>query len=87
MCNDVTLVLAASLWDLPKISVCPGVLPQLGDVPVVLHKLQLTWMHEQQTLLRPELMAGRYIPKKFSVRKKLQSKQNNLKYGIDIYFI
>lgn len=50
---------------LPKTSVCPGLLPQLGAVPVVLHEFPLTWMHKNQFLLRPELIAGRYIPGKF----------------------
>lgn len=44
---DVASELTASQWDLPKTSVCPGVSPQLGAVPVVLHKLPLTWMHEK----------------------------------------
>lgn len=54
--GDVASELAVSQWDLPKTSVWPGVLPQLGAVPVVLHKFPLTWMHEKQILFRPELM-------------------------------
>lgn len=51
--------------DLPKTSVCLGLLPQLAAVPIVSHRFPLTWMHKTQILCRPELMAGRYIPGKF----------------------
>lgn len=64
MCNDVASELAAS-GDLPKTSVCPRVLPQLGAVPVVWHKFLLTWMHKKQILFTPELMPGRHPPGEF----------------------